>query len=108
MSTMGQTPGQTPGQMPPGQVPGQGQMQAQMAGIGSPINNEMYNVIAVLHKKLEGLEAYRQYAQDSRNPQVWQYLSQVDNQCVQVLTQELERLIQSGQHRPRQPSQPMS
>lgn len=107
MSTIGQTPGQVPGQVPPGQGQMQGQVQGQMQGIGSPIGNEAYNIIAVLHEKLQGLEAYRKYSQSGGNPQVWQYLSQVDNQCVQVLTQELERLVQGGQFRPRQPGQTM-
>ncbi len=76
-----------------------------MQGIGSPISNDVYNLIAVLHNKMEALEAYRKYAQDGGNPQLWQYLSQGDNQAVQYLMQELERIVQTGQHRPRQPGQ---
>jgi hypothetical protein len=73
--------------------------------IGSPVSNEVYNVLAVLHSKLEGLEAYRKYAQDGGNAQLWQYLSQADTQAVQYLMQELERIVQTGQHRLRQPGQ---
>ncbi|HLV99308.1 MAG TPA: hypothetical protein VKT82_11600 [Ktedonobacterales bacterium] len=81
------------------------QSQGMQQNIGSPISNEVYNVISVLHNKLEGLEAYRKYTQDGGNPQLWQYLSQADTQCVQYLMQELERIVQSGQHRLRQPGQ---
>ncbi len=78
---------------------------AQTQGIGSPISNEVYNIIAVLHNKLQALEAYRKYAQDGGNPQLWQYLSQADTQATQYLMQELERMVQTGQHRLRQPGQ---
>jgi hypothetical protein len=81
---------------------------AQSQGIGSPIGNEAYNLITVLQSKLEGLEAYRKYVQDGGNPQLWQYLTQVDTQAVQYLTQELERLVQTGQFRLRQPGQTTS
>lgn len=93
MSTMGQTQ----------QSQGMGQSQ----NIGSPISNEAYNVLTTLQSKLKGLETYRQFAQTGGNPQVWQYLNQIDTQAVQFLTQELERLVQGGQFRPRQPGQMM-
>jgi hypothetical protein len=82
--------------------PAQGQG---LQGMGSPISNEVYNIIAVLHNKLEALEAYRKYSADGGNLQLWQYLSQADTQAVQYLTQELERIVQTGQHRLRQPGQ---
>jgi hypothetical protein len=82
--------------------PAQGQG---IQGIGSPVSNEVYDVITVLHNKLEALEAYRKFAQDGGNPQLWQYLNQGDTQAVQYLMQELERIVQSGQHRLRQPGQ---
>jgi hypothetical protein len=72
--------------------------------VGSPISNETYNVITALQSKLEGLEAYRKYAQ-SGNSQLWQQLTQADMQAVQLLTQELERLAQSGGLKIRQPGQ---
>ncbi len=81
---------------------------AQNQGIGSPISNEAYNILTVLQAKLEGLEAYRKYAQSGGNPQLWQYLNQADTQAVQYLTQELERLVQAGQFRMRQPGQTAS
>jgi hypothetical protein len=81
------------------------QSQGMQQSIGSPISNEVFNVVAVLHAKLEGLEAYRKYAQDGGNAQLWQYLCQADIQAVQYLTQELERIVQTGQHRLRQPGQ---
>ena len=73
-------------------------------GVGSPISNEAYNVLAALQAKLEGLEAYRKY-QQSGNQQIWQQLSQMDNQAVQTLVQELERLVQEGKFRLQQPGQ---
>ena len=72
--------------------------------VGSPISNETYNVITALQAKLEGLEAYRKY-QASGNQQFWQQLSDLDNQAVKLLTQELERLVQSGGLRLQQPGQ---
>ena len=71
-------------------------------GVGSPISNEAYNVIAALQAKLEGLEAYRKYQQDGDN-QLWQQLSQQDNQAVQQLVQELERLVHEGRFRMQTP-----
>ena len=73
-------------------------------GVGSPISNEAYNVLAALQAKLEGLEAYRKY-QESGNQQIWQQLSQMDNQAVQTLVRELERLVQEGKFRMQQPGQ---
>lgn len=73
-------------------------------GVGSPISNEAYNVITALQSKLEGLEAYRKY-QQTGGGQFWQQLTQLDMQAVQLLTQELERLAQSGGLRMRQPGQ---
>lgn len=79
--------------------------QPQTQGIGSPVPNEIYNVLAVLHKKLEGLEAYRKYSQSDRNAQLWQYLTQLDTQAVQLLMQQVEQMAQTGQLRMRQPGQ---
>ena len=73
-------------------------------GVGSPISNEAYNVVSALHAKLEGLEAYRKYQQDGES-QVWQQLSDADNQAVQTLIGELERLVQQGRFRMGQPGQ---
>ena len=73
--------------------------------IGSPISNEAYNVISALQAKLEGLEAYRKYAQSGGDQQLWQQLTQLDTQAVQLLTQQLEQLAQGGQLRMRQPGQ---
>ena len=81
------------------------QSQGMQQGIGSPVSNEVYNVISVLHNKMEELEAYRMYAKDGGNPQLWQYLTQTDTQAVQYLMQELERIVQTGQHRLHQPGQ---
>ena len=71
-------------------------------GVGSPISNEAYNVLSALHSKLEGLEAYRKYSQDG-DQRLWQQLSQQDNQAVETLVQELERLVREGKFRMGQP-----
>jgi hypothetical protein len=60
-------------------------------------------VIAALQAKLEGLEAYRKYQQSGGR--IWKQLSDMDNQAVQILTEELERLVQEGQLRLRAPGQ---
>jgi hypothetical protein len=74
-------------------------------GIGSPISNPAYNVISALQAKLEGLEAYRKYAQSDGNTQLWQQLTQIDTQAVQLLTQELEQMASKGQLRMNTPGQ---
>ena len=71
-------------------------------GVGSPISNEAYNVVTALHSKLEGLEAYRKYSRDG-DQQLWQQLSQQDNQAVETLVQELERLVREGKFRMGEP-----
>jgi hypothetical protein len=73
-------------------------------GIGSPISNEAYNVIAALHAKLEGLEAYRKYAKDG-NPRVWRELSRTEAQTVSKLVDELERLVDEGKFRMGEPGE---
>ena len=74
----------------------------QRQGIGSPISNEAYNVVSALHSKLEGLEAYRKYSQDGAQ-QIWQQLSQADNQAVETLIGELERLVRDNKFRMQTP-----
>jgi hypothetical protein len=75
-------------------------------GAGSPISNEAYNVLTALQSKLEGLAAYGKYQQSSQgNSQIWQQLSQVDNQAAEMLAQELERLVRDGKFRMHSSSQ---
>lgn len=66
--------------------------------IGSPISNEAYDVLTALQSKLEGLEAYRKYAKDG-NDTLWQELSRADQQCVDRLVGELERMVKEGTFR---------
>jgi hypothetical protein len=73
-------------------------------GVGSPVSNEAFNVISALHKKLEGLEAFRKYARDG-NERIWTELSQRDNEAVRVLVDELEKLVRDGRFRLGQPGQ---
>lgn len=67
-------------------------------GVGSPITNEAYNVIAALHSKLEGLEAYRKFAFDGKGD-LWKELTQVEVKCVSRLVDELETLVKDGKFR---------
>lgn len=67
-------------------------------GIGSPISNEAYDILAALHAKLEGLEAYRKFAQNG-NQQIWKQLCDMDVQSVGVLLDQLEVLVKDGKLR---------
>jgi hypothetical protein len=72
------------------------------AEIGSPVSNDAYNIIAALHAKLEGLEAYRKYAKDGPK-ELWQNLTQAEVQGVSLLIDELERIVKDGRLRMREP-----
>ena len=73
--------------------------------IGSPISDDAYNVISALQAKMEGMEAYRKYAESDSNRQLWQKLTELDTQAVTMLARELESMAQSGKLRPREPGQ---
>lgn len=75
---------------------------ASYQGVGSPITNEAYNIVSALHAKLEGLEAYRKYANDGR-AEVWQRLCGEEIRGVQLLCDELEKLVREGGFRLREP-----
>ena len=70
--------------------------------VGSPISNEAYNVLTALQSKLEGLEAYRKYAKADTGG-LWQDLTQSDLRAVELLTQQLERMVRDGKFRMRRP-----
>ncbi len=72
------------------------------SGVGSLISNEAYDVITALQAKLEGLEAYRKYTSD-KDPAFWQSIAQHDLETVQLLVDELERLVRDGKLRMRKP-----
>jgi hypothetical protein len=78
------------------------QRQRTTEGVGSPISNEAYNVIASLKSKLEGMEAYRKYAQTDGG-HLWQQLTDLDERAVGSLVDELERLVRDGKFRMRAP-----
>ena len=67
-------------------------------GVGSPISNEAYNVIAALRAKLEGLEAYRKYSMDC-SVELWREITQNEMKTVSKLVDELERLVKDGKFR---------
>jgi hypothetical protein len=79
--------------------------QAQSQSLGSPISNEAYNVIASLHKKLQGLEAMEKFAKDG-DAQIWKQLTQLDTQAVAHLVDELERIVKEGKLRMGAPGRP--
>jgi hypothetical protein len=90
---------------PQQQQRGQGSMsQGQGQQIGSPISNDAFDIISALHKKLEGLEAYRKYAQNGQ-PHVWKQLSDLDQQAVSTLVDRLEELVRDGKFRMGTPGQ---
>ena len=64
------------------------------------VDNEVYNVIATLATKLQGLAAYQKYEQDGQaNDPIWQELRQQDQQAVRRLMQQLEQFAQQGRLR---------
>ena len=64
------------------------------------VDNEVYNLIATLAAKLQGLAAYQKYEQDGQaNDPIWQELRQQDQQAVRRLMQQLERFAQEGKLR---------
>lgn len=98
------TAGKTEGNINP-QSQGSAGLQPQGSqgmSVGSPIANDAYNVIAALHAKLEGLEAYRKYAKDGPK-ELWQNLTQAEVQGVSLLIDELERIVKDGRLRMREP-----
>lgn len=61
------------------------------------VDNEVYNVIAALAAKLQGLAAYDKYESDAQgSSSVWQQLRQQDEQAVQQLMQQLNQFAQQG------------
>jgi hypothetical protein len=67
-------------------------------GLGSPVSNDAYNVIACLHEKLQGLEAMRKFSKDA-DDQTWKQITQLDVQAVDVLLDQLERMVKDGKLR---------
>jgi hypothetical protein len=51
---------------------------------------------------LEGTDAYRKYQKDG-SAEVWQKLSQQDMRAVELLVDELERMVREGRFRMRKP-----
>ena len=61
------------------------------------VDNEVYNLIATIATKLQGLAAYRKYEQDGQaNDPIWQELRQHDEEAVRRLMQQLEQFAQQG------------
>jgi hypothetical protein len=64
------------------------------------VDNEVYNLIATLATKLQGLAAYDKYQQDGQaNDPIWQELRQQDTQAVARLMGQLEQFAQQGRLR---------
>ena len=66
------------------------------------VDNEVYNLIATLAAKLQGLAAYQKYERDGQaNDPLWAELRRQDEQAVRRLTEQLERFAQQGRLRAR-------
>jgi hypothetical protein len=64
------------------------------------VDNEVYNLIATIATKLQGLAAYQKYEQDGQaTDAIWQELRQQDEQAVGRLMQQLEQFAQQGRLR---------
>jgi hypothetical protein len=57
------------------------------------VPNEIYDLLKVAATKLEGLAAYRQYAQDSGSTPLWQELRQQDEAATRRVLGQLHRLM---------------
>jgi len=61
------------------------------------LDNNLYNVITILHEKSKGLEAYDKYLRDAQSDRelvsVLERIRQQDQQGVQQLQQHLYRLL---------------
>jgi hypothetical protein len=69
---------------------------------GSPISNQAYDVVAALHEKLEGLEAYRKFASDG-DQELWERMTQAELPAIEILVDRLEQLVRDGEFRLREP-----
>jgi hypothetical protein len=71
--------------------------QETVSGTGLAIDNLTYDLIAVIHEKSEGLEAYDRYMRDAQGNQqvsnLFQQIRQQDQQAVQQLTQALKQVL---------------
>jgi hypothetical protein len=64
------------------------------------VDNEVYNLIAAIAAKLQGLAAYQKYERDGQaNDPLWRELRGQDEQAVGRLMQQLERFAQEGRLR---------
>ena len=64
------------------------------------VDNEVYNLIATLAAKLQGLAAYQKYEQDGQaNDPIWQEPRRQGQQAVRRLMQQLEQFAQEGKLR---------
>jgi hypothetical protein len=73
--------------------------QAMPAQSGYPVDDLTYDLISVLHTKLEGLAAYKKYLQDAQGDQeamqILQQCQQQDMQMAQQLKQHLAKHLSS-------------
>ena len=64
------------------------------------VDNEVYNLIATIASKLQGLAAYQKYEQDGQaNDPLWRELRGQDEEAVRRLMGQLERFAQEGRLR---------
>lgn len=60
-----------------------------------PLDNNTYNVIAVIHEKSKGLEAFDEYLQDADEElrEIFQEIREQDTRAIEQLQEHLRRLM---------------
>jgi hypothetical protein len=65
-----------------------------------PVSNLCYDLVAVMHEKLTGLEAYDKYLKDAKGnsqaEKLFQQMRQQDEQTIQQLKQQLANELQGA------------
>ena len=76
-------------------------MQSGMGGTDySPVDNHTYDLISVLHTKLEGLKVYEKYMKDADGEcqQLFQELQNQDAQAAKKVMDHLRKHMQGAAH----------
>ena len=88
---------------PSGSSGGNNRERSSNRGEGGKLDDVTYNVITVLHKKSEGLEAYEQYLEDAEGNEevreIFEELRDQDQQAVSRLQDCLRNLMGGGAER---------
>ena len=63
--------------------------------VGSPVDDETYNLLMALTSKLEAIEVYQVYAEDGR-PELWRELAIEERRHAEQLFNELKQRLASA------------